>query len=149
MARLSKDPQKIQLSQEKMNQIIDTCISYQNIIALYLFGSYGTEHQTPLSDVDLAILPSNQDKLSLSDEQAILATIQEIGGTDDINMINLVKVPITLQMEVISTGTLLYCSDEIGLADFKEYVIKRYCDFEPDLRQFNIDYDIGLRKEFL
>jgi len=149
MARLSKDPQKIQLSQEKMNQIIDTCKSYQNIIALYLFGSYETEHQTPLSDVDLAILPSNQDKLSLSDEQAILATIQEIGGTDDINMINLVKVPITLQMEVISTGTLLYCSDEIGLADFKEYVIKRYCDFEPDLRQFNIDYDIGLRKEFL
>ena len=149
MTRLSRDPKKIELSQQKMNQIIDVVKKHQNIIALYLFGSYGTAYQTPLSDVDLAILPSNKQQLSLSDEQAILAEIQEVGETDDINIINLSKVPITIQMEVISTGTLLYCSDKIELADFKEYLIKRYCDFEPDLRKFNIDYDIGLRKEFL
>ena len=149
MARLSKNPKKIELSQQEINRIVEIMENYQNVIALFLFGSYGSENQTPLSDVDLAILPFDEQKFSLSDERTIFAEIQEAAGTDDINTINLSKVPLTLKMEVISTGTLLYCSDEITLADFKEYVIKRYCDLEPDLRQFNKDYDIGLRREFL
>ncbi len=147
MARISKYPDIIQLTTNQIDNIINEVKEYQDIIALYLYGSYGTELQSPLSDVDLAILPASE--IKFSDELALTAKIQEIGKSDDINTVNLLKVPITLQMEVISTGELLYCRDQIKLADFKEYVIRRYCDFEPDLKQFNIDYDIGLRKEFL
>ena len=147
MARISKYPDIIQLTTNQIDNIINEVKEYQDIIALYLYGSYGTELQSPLSDVDLAILPASE--IKFSDELALTAKIQEIGKSDDINTVNLLKVPITLQMEVISTGELLYCRDQIKLADFKEYVIRRYCDFEPDLKQFNIDYDIGLRKEYL
>ncbi len=54
-----------------------------------------------------------------------------------------------MQMEVISDGKLLYCRDKNKLEDFKEMVIKVYCDFETDLRNFYKDYDEGLREEFL
>ncbi len=35
------------------------------------------------------------------------------------------------------------------LADFIETVIRRYCDFRPDLESIYRDFDTGLREEFL
>jgi predicted nucleotidyltransferase len=117
-------------------------------LAFYLYGSYGTEHQTPLSDVDFAVLPISKD-FCLYREMETLSELQFIAGNDDINLINLLKVPITLQIRVLETGKLLYCKDDNLLSDFKELVIRYYCDFKPDLRAFYRDYDAGLREEFL
>jgi predicted nucleotidyltransferase len=132
---------------------IDTMASYmekqEDVLAFYLYGSYGTEYQTILSDVDFAVLPFSKKELDIDRELELLSELQLIGRSDDINMVNLLKVPVTLQMRVLESGRLLFCRIDVFLADFKELVIRRYCDFEPDPSTFYRDYDAGLREEFL
>jgi len=132
---------------------IDIAVSYidkrGDIAALYLYGSYRTEYQTVFSDVDFAVLPFSEKSLDYIKEYEILSEMQLICEYEDINLVNLLKVSLTLQMRILESGRLLYCRDKIHLADFKEYVIKRYCDFEPDLRAIYRDYDAGLREEYL
>jgi predicted nucleotidyltransferase len=148
MVRLNKNLEIIKLSRRQIDEMINYLKKQKDVLAFYLYGSYGTEHQTPLSDVDFAVLPISKD-FCLYREMETLSELQFIAGNDDINLINLLKVPITLQIRVLETGKLLYCKDDNLLSDFKELVIRYYCDFEPDLRVFYRDYDAGLREEFL
>lgn len=149
MGRFIYKPEKIILSDKQFREMVKFVKQQNYILAFYLYGSYGTEMQTPLSDVDLAILPMPGIRLDLKKELELSCRFEEIGCNDDINLINLAKVPVTLQMNVVEGGKLLYCRDRILLADFLEQVIRRYCDFETDLRSLYLDFDIGLREEFL
>jgi len=146
---LSRKLEKINLSPGKLKTITDYVKKQEDILALYLYGSYGTELQTILSDVDLAVLPMPSSSWDYERELELLAEMARIGKNDDINLVNLRRVPVILQMRVLETGRLLYSKDEIFLADFKESLIRRYCDFEPDLKNLYLDFDDGLREEFL
>ncbi|NMB25328.1 MAG: nucleotidyltransferase domain-containing protein [Firmicutes bacterium] len=145
--RLDKHPKKLSLDPEQTQQMIEFIQSQEDIIALILYGSYGTRYQTELSDIDLAVLPHCHQWPS-SRLLDVMATLVGIGKTNDINVINLRQVPITLQMRVLDTGEKLFVRDPIALADFTEQTIRGYCDFAPFLKAFYRDYDIGLRKEF-
>ncbi len=149
MARLSRKLAIITLSPQQLKSMTDFIKSQKDILAFFLYGSYGTKLQTALSDVDFAVLPMSQTSWDYRRELDLLAGLCHIGRNDDINLVNLQQVPVTLQMRVLETGRLLYVKDAILLADFKESVIRRYCDFEPDLKNLYRDFDTGLREEFL
>ncbi|MCW3488582.1 HepT-like ribonuclease domain-containing protein [Dethiobacter alkaliphilus] len=55
MARLSRIPEKININSH-IKDIQNYFSNRTEIAAAFLFGSYGTQYQTPLSDVDIAIL---------------------------------------------------------------------------------------------
>lgn len=118
------------------------------ITAVFIYGSYGTESQTNLSDVDLALLLSN-DNVSLDDELKISAEISSLAGEDDINVVIMNRAPLTLQYKILSTGTLIYEKDSNRLNGFTEFVIKRYLDYAIDLDNFYRDYDQSLREAYL
>ena len=137
------------LSDQQIENLKEYMKSQEEVVALYLYGSYGTKHQTPLSDVDLAFLPINKDSVDIYKEMEFAAELQHIGENENINLVNLLKVPITLQMNILKNGQLLFCNYEEYLADFKELIILGYCDFEPDLREFYKEYDKGMQEELL
>lgn len=116
-----------------------------NIIAFYLFGSYGTEYQNQNSDIDFAVLYNKN--VSLEEELTLEVKISEIFKRDDIDVINLNKAPLNLQHHVIYTGELLYCSNYVKLSDFKEKVFKYYGDYGITLKFFYDDYLEGLIKK--
>ena len=147
--RLSRDISMIKLSEEQLRQMTRYCEHERDILALYLYGSYGTSHQTRLSDVDLAVLPMPGARWDIHRELEIHAELARIGGSEDINLVNLRTVPVTLQLRVLETGRVLYRRDREMVADFVEAVIVRHADFLPDLQAFHADYDLGLREEFL
>lgn len=149
MVRLSRRLEKLYLSPEQFVALKTLAQSQSDIAALYLHGSYGTDVQTALSDLDLAVLPVPGSSWDFRREIELLSDLFDIVRNDDVNLINLRRVPVTLQMRVLESGRLLYLRDEVMLADFKESVIRRYCDFEPDLRQLYADFDAELREEFL
>lgn len=149
MVRISRKLNIIKLSDQQINDMILYIKRQKDIDSFYIYGSYGSSHQTLFSDVDFAVLPSSQKKLDFQRDLEILTELQHIGRSDDINLVDLLQVPITLQMRILETGRLLYCESQIYLADFTESVIRRYSDFEPDLRAFYLDYDAGLREELL
>jgi len=138
----------IRIDQDQLNAMVDYLKNRGDILAFYIYGSYGSKYQTIFSDVDLAVLPTPGVTFNFKSELSAAAELSLIGKTDDINLINLNKVPVTLQMEVLETGKLLYCADELLLSDFIESVMLRYCDFEPDLRSFYQDYDYGLKRDY-
>jgi predicted nucleotidyltransferase len=65
MARLSIKLDKIKI-EDKLPALEEFFDSRKEILAVYLFGSYGTEYQTNLSDIDLAILVSDSVTLDLA-----------------------------------------------------------------------------------
>lgn len=147
MVRLSRKLEMIKLTDKRISEMVQYAKNQEDILALYLYGSYGTPDQTPLSDVDLAVLPI-RGRLPGNRILEIMSDMMDIGKNEDINTLDLAAVPITLQMRILESGRLLYSRNEILLADFKEYVIIRHSDFAPDMKAINEDFDRGLRGEF-
>lgn len=147
--RLSRDLTPISLTEDQLREMACYCERERDILALYLYGSFGTPYQTCLSDVDLAVLPMPGLRWDLDRELGVQAELASIGRSDDINVVNLRRVPVTLQMRVLDTGRGLYVRDRALVADFAAEVMVRYADFAPDLAAFFRDWDEGLREEFL
>lgn len=144
--RLSRKMEKIDIS-GKLTSLNDYLHGNEKIIAVFLFGSYGTSYQTTLSDVDFGLLAAV--KLSFEEQLNIQANFSEVLREDDINIIFLNQSDLIIQYRVLSEGRLIFCRDKILLANYQESVVKRYCDFQIDLIRFYEDYDFGLREEFL
>lgn len=149
MVRICRKLELIKLTDQQIDEMIGYIKEQGDVAVFYIYGSYGTKHQTLFSDVDLAILPAEKTKLEFQRYLTLLAEIQCIGTSDDINLVDLFQVPVTLQMRILESGRILYCKNEVYVADFKESVICRYSDYEPDLRAIYQDYDAGIREEYL
>ncbi len=146
--RQREGPHLINIDHE-MDALVNYFRTDRRLEAAYIFGSYGTEHQTPLSDVDLALLVTQGVTISLNDELRLGAEITAITGEEDIDLVILNKVPVTLQYRVISTGKLIYRKDDSQLADFIEKVLKFHGDYNIDLTHFYREYDEHLKEEYL
>jgi len=133
---------------DKLEDVRSYLESHTDIVAAFLFGSYGTEFQNALSDVDIAVLLAPTKGEVLDTVLGISGDLAEIAEVEDVNVVVLNSAPITLQFDVLSTGRLL-CKKKLYLEDFHEYVCKRYADFKIDLDSFNADYDEALREVYL
>lgn len=148
MVKVGK-PGLIKLTPEQFARIKGYLIDRGDIAALYLYGSYGSNHQGYFSDVDFAILPYPGIYFKLEEEMIMQSNLCRIGGSDDISLINLAKASPVMRMKILETGKLLFYRDKIVLADFIEATMKYYCDLEPFIKSLYRDYDIGLRKDYL
>lgn len=147
--RLSRHISQIKLQDEQFEEMVRYCQAQPDILALYLYGSYGTPYQTPLSDVDLAVLPVPGTRWDLYRELDVHSELGRIGQNDDITVVNLRAVPVTLQFRVLETGKVLYARDPELVANFAAEVVLRHADFAPDLAALYRDWDYALREEFL
>lgn len=126
---------------EKIKGEIESLVLYakkrENIEAIYLFGSSGTEYETAFSDIDIAILYGTY--ITLEEELSVECDICKIFSRDNIDVVSLNKVPVNLQFEIISTGDLIYCKDNLKLVDFIESVINFYQDYSYTLESIYND----------
>jgi predicted nucleotidyltransferase len=122
-----------------------------DIVAAYLYGSYGTAVQTVLSDVDLGILLRRGLQHDFRRYLNIQSAVIDIAGEEDVNVVILNSVPVVLQHEILATGRLLYERSRNAEEhwDFIEQVIKRYPDFAFDFQAFCREYDRSLREAYL
>ncbi len=138
---------KKSLPEKDRQKIIDYFKHNSNIDAAFLFGSYTTSYFTSMSDIDFAILFKRI--IGIKEECEILADISELLETEKIDLVNLNKAPLNLQIKVISEGILLYERDFIRTSDFIEKVLKYYSDYEITLKKFYKEYDEALREAYL
>ncbi len=122
--------------------------SRKDVLAAYIYGSYGTSLQTVFSDVDLAVLfyrdrhPGRRDLLTLE------ADVSSICHEDDVNVLSLNEADVMLQFRVLETGRPLIEKEPDAVADFREYVFKVHGDFEPFYRAFCREYDQALKEAY-
>lgn len=136
---------------DKINKLIKKLEGFfrkeKNILTVYLFGSYGTEDQTELSDIDIAILFA--DTVSMLEELGIAAEIEFILKQGQIDLLNLNKASVILQHRVISTGEKIFERDSLTTADFIENTLKFYFDYGLVYKKFRDDFREELRGEYL
>lgn len=113
----------------------------ETVAALYLFGSYAAGRQTPLSDIDLAVLfdTSLEKETYLPERLRLLGEMSTVLGTDAVELVVLNEAPPALGYRVTRDGLLLYASGNSNsqLVNFKVKTWDRYFDYEPTQRIFS------------
>jgi uncharacterized protein len=119
------------------------------LVAAWIYGSYGTQDQTPLSDLDLALLFQKGKVPDFHRQLEIYAKIPEIlHQDDDVSITILNRSPVLFQFRVLETGRRFVCRDPVALADFVEFVISRHADYIVDHRRFVREYDHALVERY-
>ncbi len=116
------------------------------VMTVFLFGSYGTENQTALSDVDFAVYFNKT--VDLAEEMSFLSRLSDVLGTDCVDLVNLNKAPVNIQFKAVSEGKLIYERDYITTCDYVEKVVGIYQDYAIDLENFYREYDEALKEAY-
>jgi predicted nucleotidyltransferase len=122
--------------------------SVEGLVAAWIFGSYGTPYQTPLSDLDLALLFQRDRLPDLAREGQLYLDVTGILHEEDVSLLFLNRAPVLLQFRVLETGRRIVCRDPVALADFTEEVISHHADFIIDHEQFVKEYDQALLERY-
>jgi predicted nucleotidyltransferase len=124
---------------KKINQdeIAPLFRTYPFIVAAYQFGSTVRGQESPLSDLDIAILVDDRrapSALELLRIELILAhELQKHLGVPEIDLITLNRQRLPLQHGILRTGRLIYEADRKYRIRFSQKVIEDYLDFQPTL----------------
>lgn len=132
----------------RLDVLVERLRSEPGLAALHLYGSHGTDLQTPLSDVDLAVVFADDSVPGPEDRSRLVGIAMEALGEEDVSLTVLNRAPLPFQHEVLRTGRPLLVRDEFALADFRERAVHRYCDFAIDYEAMRADYDEGLRRVY-
>ena len=110
-----------------------------HVIRAYLFGSIYIERITPLSDIDIAVLYYDKHEKCEFDEleNKIYMLLSKHLRTDEIGLINLNTVPLSVQFGIIKDKRILYYSDFEKMIDFENKVIMNYLDIKHYRDEFN------------
>lgn len=111
--------------------------------AVYLFGSFGTQHERPDSDVDVGLLlpPAARDVRAADELEPLRLELERL-LLRDVDLIDLRRAPVVLQKEIIAADRRVVCRDERAADEFELYVLSRYQSFARERRELVAD---GLR----
>jgi len=105
---------------------------YPDIITVYLFGSY-VERREQARDVDLAILLASPKISQVNLYLELYSCLSDIFAPLDVDLLFLNSVSLPIRFEVISTGKVIYCTDDDFRTDFEYIVSGKYMDFKYHL----------------
>lgn len=118
-------------------ELIEKANSYlagqQDVLLAYLFGSYGREAATPLSDIDVGLLLietlSTQNRFER--RLTVGLDLQRIFHSNDVDVVILNDAPLALAYRVLRDGQILCCRDEDIRVQYTASTVGRYLDFKP------------------
>lgn len=128
----------------RLSNLEDVLRADRSIVAAYVYGSYGTSDQTPLSDIDLALIFRGNELPDVEEQLDLIGKISDALSLEDVSVSILNRAPILMQRKVLRTGRRLFVTDEIAHADFVERVIDEAADFDIDHQRFLREYDAAL-----
>jgi len=110
------------------------------VTCCYLFGSRAGSKYYRDSDIDLGVIfagysPAKHNLEMEIEMQNELSEIFEPLGLEP-DLVFLQKAPIYLRFAAISTGKVIYCTDNEFRTDFEDVTIRDYLDFKPFLDMY-------------
>jgi len=118
--------------------------SEEKISVAYMFGSHAKNLNTPMSDVDIAVLLSETPKNLLECHLYLINKLSGILG-NNLDLIILNTAPPMLQHQIIKYGKIVYSRNERERIIFEARAESEYLDFSRALRR----YDEYLIKQIL
>lgn len=102
-----------------------------DVVAAYLFGSQAAGTAGPLSDIDIAVLPS----VDVADPGALRLEVgvelARLLGTDEVDVVMLDRAPPVLAYRVFRDGVRLVDNDPRARVRFETDALLRYLDTAP------------------
>jgi predicted nucleotidyltransferase len=131
---------------ERVPKVVEAVKLHPEVLALYAFGSVAKKELKPLSDLDFAILLSNQMNRRQRFEKSLdlIGLFNSVFHTDEIDLIILNDAALRFCHTILKTGKLLYFKDEADLIDLCEHVVKNYIDFRYFRDSFNKTFIQGI-----
>lgn len=136
--RLDADGQMLDVD-DGLRRLPESAAARGDVDALWLFGSYGTERQSPLSDVDIAVLPRRGTPADIHWLLHCSAWLAELLATDEVDAVRIDTAPLWLQAEIVDSGRRLFVRDPVALADYVEDLWRMWGDFVIDWRAFQAE----------
>jgi len=117
---------------DRIPAIIEEVSKDSAVVALFSFGSLAKGALKPLSDLDFAVLVSNNlDPTERFEKHLnLIGLFNQVLKTDEIDLVLLNDVPMGFSFNIIFSGRLLYCRNRYELDDFMEKTVKFYLDFK-------------------
>lgn len=120
------------LAKELKPALVEVFTSYPELIAVYLFGSY-LESKENARDIKLAVLleqpVESQDEIYMR----IYPILAYILAPLELELLFLHSLSLPLQFEIISTGEVIYSSDDNRRTNFEYVVSGEYMDYKYHL----------------
>jgi len=132
---------------EKLSFIEKIAENFDNLIALWLFGSYAKGNQTPLSDIDIAYLSLDRLETSRVEEldKKLYNSLSRLFETDDISLVNLRDASINLIFSTLQEGRILFCRTDEEISDFKEHIMNLYPEAKRIRRTVLLDFEAQMK----
>jgi predicted nucleotidyltransferase len=106
--------------------------SYPDIIAVYLFGSFA-EKKEHARDVDLAVLLKKPVKSQVDIYMSLYPRLAQVLAPLEPDLLFLHSASLPVRFEAVSTGKVIYSSDDDRRTDFEDIVAGEYMDFKYHL----------------
>jgi predicted nucleotidyltransferase len=120
---------------KKIKKILE---SDEDVLLAYLFGSRIAKTAITQSDLDLACyLKPADETFYLEKEKDLLRKLLFPGLKFSLDFHLLNVSPLLMKYEVISTGELIFCRDELAKFDFETTVCHQYFDSKPFIDLYN------------
>ena len=104
---------------------------YPGILAVYLFGSSATGFTHQESDLDLAVVPVNN---QVRNQKLNILTDLARMGFDNIDLVFLDTDDIVLKYEAVKHNLLIYQTENFNRGEMYSKVVRQYLDFKPYLK---------------
>ncbi len=119
-------PQYFETTVAKVTKIILEV--YPNTQAIYLYGTWGTEDQRRVSDIDIAVLlpPASARAVDHSAWLRLSAEVAQAAKVEYADLINLRTASVILRKEIIAANRRIYCADEYAADEFEMLTLSYY-----------------------
>lgn len=104
---------------------------YPGIQAVYLFGSSATGVTHLESDLDLAVVPGNN---QVRNQKLDILTDLARMGFDNVDLVFLDTDDIVLKYEAVKHNHLIYQTENFDHGEMYSKVVRQYLDFKPYLK---------------
>lgn len=117
------------LSKSSKEIIIHVIIKELDPYFIYLFGSYAKGEARDDSDIDLAVYT---DVEKTSYELFLLANKLALFLKKDVEIINLKDISTVFAAQIVSTGEILYCKDDLLRQEYSMLTLKKYAKLNEE-----------------
>jgi predicted nucleotidyltransferase len=106
-------------------------VSFPNAWAIYVYGSFARGDQTPVSDVDLAVLLPPDENIG-----DLLSVISDVASRvhREIDLVDIRRVSDVLRREVLMEGIALYVSLPDQVLEWEGTAMSRYQRYREEVR---------------
>ena len=116
-----------------------------DVLFVYLFGSYARNNYSEISDIDIAVLFDKKRNNRKRKEFFLSELTEDVEKhlEPEVHFIEINTEKIHFSYQIIKEGIILFNSNNDNRIKFESFIVKRYLDFYPYIQVQN-NYALGL-----